>query len=462
MDSGVFSELAAVDLGIGVLKIILLVFILFFALLVHELGHFFAAQIFRVPVNAVSVGRGRTIFTRINKKGTQWKLGAIPFGAHVDLSGMEQNPYWQRALIIAAGPLANFVVPFFLLAGFYLIAGQPSIPPVIVGIEKGFIAEAAGLQPGDRVIAINNIPVHNFRDIWREAYEKSQGKKGEVEAIYKIRRGERVLDIKIKPVWAEYLDDDGIPRSNARYGIIWEHIGFKLSTIIAINGENVQKKPDRARELFIKNFDRPITIEMKGPDLKPYFYKVTPRAAANPDIGNKKKKGYKLIYLGPSRDNFYLHQSVGAQISDALHYTLKGIGKIAAIPFQIFPVDQYAITDENRVSGGQTAIAKITNLAYGIIHNFMVASILIGLVNLLPLPFLDGGYIVMQGVEAARRKPLTRKARALLFVACFLAFYLSALFANIDNLPRYIDSRLKKVHEFMKSESSQNEETKRP
>lgn len=427
-----------------VLKLFFLVIILFIAFVVHELGHFIAARIFGIDVKTVEIGRGRKIFGRTDKRGARWSIGVVPFGAHVNLDageggGFFTRPYWQRALTIAAGPLVNLALPFILFTGFYVLAGQPSTPPVVVGVAQGLPAEEAGIRPGDRVLAVNGRDVLNFRDIWEEAYTGNA-----VESVFKIDRDGEIHDIAVTPLWADYMDD-GIRRQNPRFGILWTHTPFKFDALRAINGE-AMNGDDHVRKTLLANMGRQALIDLKSTDGEAYNYYFRPLRKVNPDIENPESRYHKLVYLGPTRDNFYLRQPVAAQFHDALKYAANRIGQIALLPFQLLPIDVYALQDEDAVGLRESAFR---NYSYNFIHGLAVASILIGLINLLPLPYLDGGHIVVQGIEAARRKPMTRKAKAWLFGWAFLGLYLSVLHANIDNVPHYIDSRLKKVHEFI-------------
>jgi regulator of sigma E protease len=430
-----------------VLKLFFLVIILFIAFLVHELGHFIAARIFGINVKAVEIGRGRTVYDRTDKKGTRWKVGLVPFGALVNLDageggGFYARPYWQRFFTIAAGPAVNLALPFMLFSAFYILAGQPSGPPVVAGIGKDLPAETAGLIPGDRVLQVNGRDVLNFKDIWEEAYQ------GVAETRFKIQRGDKIHEIAVEPLWVEYLDD-GISRANPRFGIMWTHTPFKFSALHQIDGLNVKGDEGATREALNRSMGKTVLIKLLGSDGEVYDYYFTPLASSNPDLNNQGTRDYKLAYLGPTKDNFYLRQPVSEQFSDAVAYAKERIEKIAVLPLQLLPVDMYAIQDADAVHSKETA-AK--NYAYSFVHGLAVASILIGLINLLPLPYLDGGHIVVQGIEAARRRPMTRKAKGILFACTFLALYLSVLHANIDNLPHYIDSRLKKVHEFISQE----------
>ncbi len=422
-------------------KILLLLVILFIAFLVHELGHLIAARILGLPVQTVQIGRGKILFNRTDRKDTRWQIHAIPFGAHVQIMQLPffARSYAQRAFVILCGPLINLLLPFLLIGGFYLSIGQPSIPPVIVGVEKNLIADQAGLKAGDRVLEVNGIPVLNYKDIWQQAYET-----GASEKHFKIERGGETKDITLIPLWSEYRDEDGIDRANARFGILWLHTALKPSAILEFNGKDVKDQPEKLVSFLKRNLDQRVTMQIKGPDEGPYIYELRPRRAANLELGTAGKPEDEKIYLGPTADNFYLHQPVAAQLEDAVTYVSERIGKIALLPFQIFPLDPYTVADEHAVGAPET---KTLNQVYGFIHKLCIASIFIGLLNLLPLPFLDGGHLMIQGIESARAKPLSSKAKARLFTLMFIALYGAVLLSNMDNLPRYIDSKVKKLQE---------------
>ncbi len=424
-----------------------LVLVLFIALMIHEFGHFLMARLFGVHVKSVQIGHGREYLNRTDKKGTQWRIRLFPLGAHVDLAALDEKPFWQRALVIAGGPLINLALPFLLFPAFFVIFGQPSAPPVIVGVDPERIAGLSGLEPGDRVLAIDGVPVLNYKDIWREGYENGS-EKGLSEKIYKIRRGEgasaREFDVALEPKWTTYKDD-GIDRAHPRLGIMWGHEGYKPADIYSLDGVDVRDKEKLARKVFQKKLDRPVLMVMKGPDKQSLTYKVHPRAAQNSHIGDKTHRDYKLFFLADGR-NFYLYKPAAAQISDGIRYAAEKIVSVATVPFQLLPIDPEALRDSNRVS---VSAGRPKNYAYSFTHGLAIGSILIALVNLLPLPRLDGGYILIHGIEAFRRKPLSLKAKAKLFVGAFLLIYLSMMITNIDNVRGYIDSRLKKVHELV-------------
>jgi regulator of sigma E protease len=158
----------------------------------HELGHYLAGRWFGVKAEEFSIGFGREITGFTDKRGTRWKFGWLPLGGYVRFAGdmnpasqpspewlalpaqersqtFQAKPLWQRAIIVAAGPIANFVVAIVILAAFAITYGQPATPSVVGSVEPGTAAAAAGLQPGDRLTAIGGRSVEKFVDIGKYA-----------------------------------------------------------------------------------------------------------------------------------------------------------------------------------------------------------------------------------------------------------------------------------------------------
>ena len=434
--------------------------LIFLAVLLHEMGHYICARIFKMPVESVVVGRGRTLKYWQDKLGTRWSIRLWPLGAYVHLDGLSgeqpnanaftSRPYWQRFLTILAGPFINFAILPFLFLAFYLCIGQPSTPPVLTGVEKGLVSDKAGLKPGDRFLAVDGKPVTNTDDIWRVLYSKEVA-----ESEIRIERNGKEFSKKITPDWAEYFDDRGVPRKNARFGVVWQHAPFKLSAITSVNGTSTKEDDDRARKLLIKNLGRNAVLGIKGPDEKPGPTKVFLSKEANIGLFDEDDEHYEHAFLGTTRGNIYLKKPLKDSALNALRYSASLIKKMTLIPFQLFPIDISAVKDEHAVTNPDT---YLVNKLYAVLHLFAVACVVIGLVNLLPLPHLDGGHILIQTIERFRQERLNRKAKAKIFALLFLLFYLAVMFFNMDNVPRYIDSRLKKVHEFMTEQTSEQKD----
>ena len=155
----------------------------------HELGHFAVARWCGVKVDVFSVGFGREILGWTDKSGTRWKVSWLPIGGYVKFSGdanaaslpdpaaagqmseaerahtLAAKPVWQRAAVAAAGPLANFILAILLFTGLLFYNGHTVLAPIIGGVAKGSAAEAAGIQAGDRVTAIDGAKITDFEQM---------------------------------------------------------------------------------------------------------------------------------------------------------------------------------------------------------------------------------------------------------------------------------------------------------
>lgn len=157
---------------------------------VHEMGHYWAARACGVKIDAFSIGMGREIAGWTDRRGTRWKLAWLPIGGYVRFAGdmnavsqptaewlalpaaerqrtFQAKPVWQRAFIVAAGPAVNFVAALLILAGFAMAYGEMRIAPVVDQVQAGGAAQAAGLAPGDRIVAVDGTAVSRFDDIGR-------------------------------------------------------------------------------------------------------------------------------------------------------------------------------------------------------------------------------------------------------------------------------------------------------
>lgn len=172
----------------------LLLTILAFALVLgplvflHEMGHYLAGRWFGVKADEFSIGFGREIGGFTDKRGTRWKFGWLPLGGYVRFAGdmnpasqtdpawlqlppeerartFPSKPLWQRAIIVAAGPIANFIIAIVILAGFAAIWGDNRTPSIAGKIEAGSPAATAGLQPGDKITALGGRFVDTYVDM---------------------------------------------------------------------------------------------------------------------------------------------------------------------------------------------------------------------------------------------------------------------------------------------------------
>lgn len=155
---------------------------------VHELGHYLTGRLFGVRADVFSIGFGKELWGRTDKRGTRWRVAAVPLGGYVQFAG-DMNPssmpdpsfdklsveqqrgtfhaakLWHRALIVAAGPVTNLVLALAIFFSFNLIYGKIVTSPVISGFEQSLPAASSGLKVGDRIVAIDGTAIEDFADI---------------------------------------------------------------------------------------------------------------------------------------------------------------------------------------------------------------------------------------------------------------------------------------------------------
>ena len=341
----------------------------------HELGHFLVARWFGVQVASFSIGFGREILGWTDRHGTRWKIGWLPLGGYVKFiddedaasvttdaekvaapGSFRSKPLWQRALIVAAGPFANFILAIVIFAGLYTTVGEPVLEPVVSQVVENSPAEKAGIRPGDRIVAIDGERVRSFLDISRIVALRP-GR--EVEIV--VKRGSRTLRLRVKLGARERADGIGGRMKVGFLGVIHQ--------------------PEGA-----------VRFERKGPV-------------------EALVKGAESTWNIIAGTMTYLKEIVvGYQTTEQL-----------AGPIRIAQLSQKA---------AQTSILMLFQLA-------AVLSVSIGLINLFPIPMLDGGHLLYYAIEAVRGKPLSESAQEFGFrigIAIVLALMLIATFNDIMHL----------------------------
>lgn len=331
----------------------------------HELGHYLAARWRGIHVETFSIGFGRALASWTDKQGTVWKLAWIPLGGYVKLHGQEQpeevgadvRALWQpgktfhdkqvgsRAIVVAAGPVANFVLAAVLFALLFATAGQQVILPEVGDVLPNSAASRAGLLSGDRILAIDGAPVARFEDIQHiiAAHPSEQ-------LTLQIRRGDATQTL---PVTTDQRIVGGKPIGS---------LGVSAHAT-----ESHRLSPGDAIVTGITHTWDVITQTLAG------LWAMITGAHSADDLG------------GPLRI---------AQLS----------GEVAQLGFS------------------------------SLIDFIAVLSINLGLINLFPIPVLDGGHLVFFLFEAVRGRPLPRRAVEYGFRAGFALLVGLFVFATWNDL----------------------------
>ena len=371
-----FSLLGNVVVGVIIPFLFVLTIIVFF----HELGHFLVARWCGIKVLVFSIGFGPELVGFNDRHGTRWKLSAIPLGGYVKFFGDENaasvpdadaiaamnaserrvsffhKSVGARAAVVAAGPIANFLLAIAIFASLFTIFGKQETAPRVDEVVAGSAAEAAGFQPGDVVLSINGKPISNFREM-QEIVALSAD---EALAIV-VDRGGVTLTLNATPRLSTDKDSLGM----ARLGISQKNGPKDVRTI--------KYSPLGALVEATKQ-----TWSMVDQTLA-YLGKVFVGRASTAQLG------------GPLRI---------AQMS----------GQAASLGFP-----------------------TLMNLA-GFI------SVSIGLLNLFPIPLLDGGHLLFYSIEAVRGRPLSERVQEVGFRIGFAIIVMLMIFTVWNDVSHFMTS----------------------
>ena len=433
---------------------------------VHEYGHYIVARWNGVRVDVFSIGFGTELFGFTDKAGTRWKFSLLPLGGYVKMHGdadassstVDQEAaidpdsfpaknVFQRMSIIAAGPLANILFAAVALALLFMIVGRPFTPATVGNVEAGSPAAVAGLMPFDQVIAVDGDEIESFEE-FRTIERESAG----VELLVTVERDGETLDLPMAPAKVTREDvrldqtfeigDLGIGPpltpadvANVRPDGAAAEAGLEPGDrIIAVDGQPMASFEDlQAVVSTSADVSLLLTVEREGATLD---LPITPRPVEITDEQTGETQTIGLI--GVERPLPPLHR-VGpvTALIDGLAETWRLTTLILSAVWEL--ITGQGSTDD---VGGPIRIAQITGelTKDGIFPAVMftvMLSINLGLINLFPIPVLDGGHLVMLFIELVRGKPLNERSQEIAF-RFGLALVLSLMvFATLQDLSRF-------------------------
>lgn len=395
----------------------LIAFVLVLGILVfaHEAGHFLVAKLFRVRVTVFSFGFGTRLFG-FNRGGTDYRVSLIPLGGYVKMAGdladeertgsddeYLSKPKWQRLLILLAGPLANLILAVFFLAMFFM-GGTEQLKesqPVLGSVVEDAPAAEAGLQPGDRIIRANEEPVQTWDDL-----KMIVGLNAGTHVELVVARDRQQFETTIIPerVMTPYgstgqigvtqwlpteigriLPDTAAARSGLRPGDV----------IISIEGEPVRQMRDL--DTFLEDDSRPLDLVVlrNGTEVA---------LTLPPSAEGENWPGFGLPTVTREftwREALVESAEQNWKMTKYIFFTLGRLFRLQG------SVDDFS---------GPISIARISGemLRTGwsaMIYLLAVISLNLGILNLLPIPVLDGGHIAILGVEGIMRRELSNNAK---------------------------------------------------
>ncbi len=435
------------------------VFILVLSLLVfvHEWGHYIVARMCGVKVDVFSIGFGKEIYGWTDKKDTRWKISMIPLGGYVKMfgdidpasAGHTENvkdgekvrplteeersvaffskSIWKRALIVFAGPAINFIFAILILFGLYSTYGQPVTAPMASAVIIGSAAEKAGFKPHDKVISIDGESVQRFEDIRRIVMVAL-----DTPLEFKVMRDEKEITLNATPKKQEITDRFGFTHSQGMLGIIGPGDGIAIDNITSVAGRKV-KTPDQIRKALNRNMDRQSIIKLsRGEETDSYV--ISPLSSLNTGLKDKDSISYNALVLANRTDQFLLNPGLlnGAKASVNETWrittsTLKALGQMftgTRSATELGGIIRIGAIAGDMAQAGFLAILTFTALL----------SINLGLINLFPIPMLDGGHLVFYGIEALKGDPVSEKTQEYAFRFGFAVLIGMMLFANLNDL----------------------------
>lgn len=364
-------------LGQALLYTVPFLLVLTFIVTIHELGHFLVARAFGVKIDRFSVGFGKTIVARTDKHGTEWRLAWLPLGGYVKFSGdldassvpdqaglaelrqrvIAENgpgaerdyfhfkPIWQRALIVAAGPAANFVLAMVLFTILFSVVGEQISPPRVYQVAPGSPAAEAGFRPMDLIRTVNGRPVFEGAEVTNTVIMSAGD-----PLTFTVDRAGRIVTLVATPT-RQMEDNELAGRIRvARIGLVLAPLQSDVS-----------------------------------------FRRLNPVEAAG--------KGVETIGATVSTTATYVGRIfTGKESGDLLNGPL-GIAKAAG-----------GVTRQAVAANPDPGYMAL-NLALTFLQFAAIVSIGIGIVNLLPIPVLDGGHLLFYGYEAVARRPVPARVQ---------------------------------------------------
>lgn len=343
----------------------------------HELGHYLVGRWFGVKANVFSVGFGKELIGFTDRRGTRWRLSALPLGGYVQFAGdmspasepsaeylalpreeqeqcFQAKPLYQKALIVAAGPLTNLLIAVAIFAAFAMAYGRPVVPPVIAGFAEGSPAKAAGLEVGDRIVAVNGEAVSDFDEV--RAYV--------------------------------------MPYPGRTITVTYERGGVRDAVPITVDSMEMSDRfGNRSRIGIIGVYSQPGELQPTGP----------------------------LGALG-----FALDRSLSAMgmMVTGLTQIITGERSVEELggPIKIA-----------KFSGEQLSMGPLAFVEF-----VAFISLNLAFINLLPIPVLDGGHLAFYAAEAIRRRPASPRSQELAFrtgMALVLGLMLFVTIVDIASLP---------------------------
>ena len=433
---------------------------------IHEYGHFIFARIFNVHVQRFSIGMGPVIYKRLDKHGTEFAISALPLGGYVSMitnkliehepeikeqltedrikNTFDSKPKWQRALIMLAGPLANFLLSIFIFSLIFLNTPDPQTTAVIKDVNSSINMNASNefILPGDQIVAINSTNVSDPKDINLELLSYA-GLTGTIELTLKRSDISEYINVGI-------LVNDFLPTAESQANPLQDlgiEVDYKMKPVIGsiIKNGPADMSDLKANDVIVKignakiNYASDIRKEISSLPNQNVLIDVyrdgnliqLPVRVGSSEDADGNQDGIIGVSFGTSRS---IYQSFSKGVYETYNLSVKTLQFIGKMITGNMGTENLSGPIGIAQMAGNTAQAGFLPFMY----LMALLSISLGVLNLLPIPVLDGGQLTLLGIEAIRGKPFTEKTENFIYTGGALMVGALMIFAIFNDVSRFL------------------------
>ena len=433
---------------------------------IHEYGHFIFARIFKVHVQRFSVGMGPVIYKKLDKHGTEFALSALPLGGYVSMitdklidlepeiknqlspdqikNTFDSKPKWQRACIMFAGPLANFLLSILIFSVIFLNTPDPQLTGVIKNIDDSIVYEASDkvFMPGDQIYSINSNIISDPKDLNLELLSYA-GYSGSIVLGIKRQDIMEIIDIRVQV-------DNFLPNAESQSNpltFLGLEVEYKMKPFVggvipsgAASSANIQPN-DLITKIGSVNISYADEI------------KKSISSIPNENVLFEINRAGKFIQIPVRIDSMINEEGkeigvLGITFGTKRSFTqsfIKGAFETYNLSVKTLQFIGKMLTGNMGTENlsGPIGIAQMAgNTAQAGLIPFMylmaLLSISLGVLNLLPIPVLDGGQLTLLGIEALRGKPLSERSENFIYSVGALLIGALMIFAIFNDVSRFL------------------------
>ena len=433
---------------------------------IHEYGHFIFARIFNVHVQRFSIGMGPVIYKRLDKYGSEFAISALPLGGYVSMitdkliehepevrkqltedqikNTFDSKPKWQRALIMFGGPLANFLLSILIFTLIFLNTPDPQTTAVIKEVESTIDMSSSNefILPGDQIVAINSTNVSDSKDINLELLSYA-GFTGTINLT--LKRSD-IFD----PINVGIVVNDFLPTSKSQENPLKDlgiDVEYKMKPVIGgiVKNGPADQSDLRPNDVIVKigntkiNYASDIRKQISSIPNQSVLVDVyrkgnllqVPVRVGSSEDANGNQFGIIGVSFGTSRS---IYQSFYKGMYETYNLSIKTLQFIGKMISGNMGTENLSGPIGIAQMAGNTAQAGFLPFMY----LMALLSISLGVLNLLPIPVLDGGQLTMLGIEAIRGKPFTEKTENFIYTGGALMVGALMIFAIFNDISRFL------------------------